>query len=96
MNLENSGSFADFLNTGLTEQTGPQLVKTQIDELVNSNLAMYDHYFNFKLNPTTWRLIVNKQILMKYERLFIEKQLNERKQKENDLNKQIASLDAEA
>lgn len=42
---------------------------------VESNLAMngYADFFNFGLNTTTWRLFVNKQILMRYERLFIEK-----------------------
>jgi hypothetical protein len=37
----------------------------------------YNDYFNFGLNTVTWRLFVNKQILMRYERLFIERQLND-------------------
>ena len=37
----------------------------------------YNDYFNFGLNTTSWRLFVNKQIMMRYERLFIERQLND-------------------
>lgn len=31
------------------------------------------NYFNYGLNTATWNLLVNKQIYMKFERLFIEK-----------------------
>jgi hypothetical protein len=32
-----------------------------------------NYYFNFGLTPKTWNYFVNKQVLMRYERLFIEK-----------------------
>lgn len=45
----------------------------QIDGECEASLPIYNNYFNFQLNTTTWRLLVNKQILMRFERLFIEK-----------------------
>jgi hypothetical protein len=33
----------------------------------------YENYFNYDLTTATWRHIVNKQILMTYHRLLIEK-----------------------
>ena len=49
----------------------------------------YSDYFNFNLNTSTWPLFVNKQILMRYERLFVEKQMNdvncEKRRLENEL-----------
>ena len=30
-------------------------------------------YFNYELRPSTWNLLVNKQLYMRFERLFIEK-----------------------
>ena len=39
-------------------------------------------------------MFVNKQILMKYERLFIERQLNEKANKEKELNNELKRLDA--
>ena len=38
----------------------------------------YMHHFNYGLTPSTWNLLVNKQIYMKFERIFIEKQLQEK------------------
>ena len=29
------------------------------------------HYFNYNLTTTTWNMLVNKQIYMTFERLFI-------------------------
>ena len=46
-------------------------------QVKNTNYEMLNLYFNYYLNAETWPLFVNKQILMKYERLFIEKQLSE-------------------
>ena len=48
-----------------------------------------EFYFNYGLNTTTWSLFVNKQILMKYERLYIEKQINETKQLEIEKKREI-------
>ena len=42
----------------------------------------YFAYFNYNLSPQTWNLLVNKQIYMKFERLFIEKHLAERRRRE--------------
>ena len=33
----------------------------------------YMHHFAYGLSPHTWNLVVNKQIYMKFERIFIEK-----------------------
>jgi len=56
---------------------------------IESNIINKDFegFFNFKLNTTTWRLFVNKQILMRHERLFIEKQMNEIKQRKNEVER---------
>ena len=62
-------------------------VKTYIE--ANPTPGGFSDYFNYGLNTTTWRLFVNKQILMRYERLFIEKQMNEYKTKKNDLERQL-------
>lgn len=53
----------------------------------------YRDYFNFGLNTTTWRMIVNKQILMRYERLFIEKQMNEVNAEKRNLEKTLKDLE---
>ena len=52
----------------------------------------YNDYFNFGLNTVTWRLFVNKQILMRYERLFIERQLNDVANESRFLKKQKEDL----
>lgn len=52
----------------------------------------YNDYFNFGLNTVTWRLFVNKQILMRYERLFIERQLNDVANESRYLKKQKEDL----
>ena len=53
----------------------------------NWNLSMqgYSSFFNYGMNTNVWRLFVNKQILMTYERLLIEKQLKE----VNNLDKKL-------
>ena len=45
----------------------------------------YSSFFNYGMNTNVWRLFVNKQILMTYERLLIEKQLKE----VNNLDKKL-------
>ena len=50
-------------------------------------------YFNFGLTTSTWRLFVNKQITMRYERLFIEKQMNDVRNKKQDLERQLNQLE---
>lgn len=47
------------------------MIDQHADELKGYN--GYNDHFNFGLNTSTWRLFVNKQILMRYERLFIER-----------------------
>jgi hypothetical protein len=53
----------------------------------------YVDYFNYGLNTDQWRLFVNKQILMRYERLFIERQMNDVRNEENRLRNELADLD---
>ena len=55
----------------------------------------YMQYFNYELGPDTWNLLVNKQIYMKFERLHIERQLFEKKRKEEELIRQIEQVEAE-
>lgn len=60
-------------------------LRTDIEQFVKDSLRLapnlgrttdaqlfYGFYFNYELNTYTWRLIVNKQILMNYHRLLIE------------------------
>jgi hypothetical protein len=54
----------------------------------------YNDYFNFGLNTTTWRLFVNKQILMRYERLFIERQMNDIANERRKLEQEVRDLKA--
>ena len=48
-------------------------LKLEIDSYVSSMKDGNKFFFNYGLNTSSWRLFVNKQILMRYERLFIEK-----------------------
>lgn len=77
-------SFSQFLQKAELEEA-KQLI----------NPEHYDLHFNYKLNPTTWNLLVNKQIYMKFEQLHIEKQLNERKRLENEHMNRIRDLEHE-
>lgn len=61
----------------------------------NFKTAGYPEFFNFGLNTTTWRLLVNKQILMRYERLFIEKQMNEVNTEKKRLETELDTLQRE-
>ena len=79
------GSFATFLSEKKTQEDQMK-IKTMVEQNLSS-FGGYNDFFNFGLNTTTWRLFVNKQILMKYERLFIEKQMNEVRTKRNDLER---------
>ena len=49
-------------------------------------------YFNYNLTPDVWNLLVNKQIYMTFERLFLEKQLVEKNKKESEMIAEIESL----
>lgn len=55
----------------------------------------YGDFFNFGLNTTTWRLLVNKQILMRHERLFIERQMNEVNSEKKKLEMELKSLQSQ-
>ena len=55
----------------------------------------YMAYLNYELTPDTWNLLVNKQIYMKFERLFIERQLMEKKRREEELLRQIEQIEAD-
>ena len=56
-------------------------IMAKVEEIHNERLidkikrdpATFQMYFNYDINPYTWNLLVNKQIFMKFERLFIEK-----------------------
>jgi hypothetical protein len=76
-----------------------QKLKIAIDE--HHNMSLKDHmslsggyndFFNFGLNTTNWRLFVNKQILMRYERLFIERQMNDINNERRKLEQEIRDL----
>ena len=47
------------------------------------------HYFNYGLTRHTWNMLCNKQIYMKFERLFIEKQLHEVRKKEREFQDEV-------
>ena len=81
-----NGSFAQFLVVE-SQIKDNQTLKNTIDEYVQGyrGVGGYNDYFNYGLNTNTWNLFVNKQIMMKYERLFIEKQMNEVKQRKHQL-----------
>ena len=55
----------------------------------------FSQYFNYDINPDTWNLLVNKQIYMTFERLFIEKQMTEKKKKELEIKSKIEKLNKE-
>ena len=69
------------------------VLRKYIDD--NNLSTKYIEFFNYGLNPDTWHLFVNKQIHMKAERLFIEKQLNDIKSKENIMRAELANLKKE-
>ena len=70
-------------------------IKDEIEEVGRQRRAdVSKEYFNFGLTTNTWNMFVNKQLLMKYERLFIERQLNEKANKEKELNNELKRLDA--
>ena len=50
-------------------------------------------HFNYNLKPNTWRLLVNKQIYMKFEQLHIQKQLADRERIQSNLKDKIKSLE---
>ncbi len=78
------GSFVNFLRDQI-DRDQTHTVRNQIEQ--NLTVNGYSDFFNYGLNTTTWRHFVNKQILMKYERLFIEKQMNEFKTKKSELER---------
>ena len=67
-------------------------LKLELETFLNGNNAAMPFIFNYGLNINNWRLFVNKQILMRYERLFIEKQLNEVNVEKRRLDSEIASV----
>ena len=74
-----------------------QKLKIAIDDHHNMTVKErlgdgYNDYFNFGLNTTNWRLFVNKQILMRYERLFIERQLNDITNERRKLEQEVREL----
>lgn len=63
------------------------------DQLQNPNKEKeMIQYFNYNLNAYTWNLLVNKQIYMKFERLFIEKQMRIKSSQENELKDKLKRL----
>lgn len=83
-NLADSSSFASFFN--YEDQIDNPLEReiatyAQNCRALGNNIYGYHDYFNYSLDVNTWRRFVNKQIYMKFERLWIEKQMNEVNQK---------------
>ena len=63
------------------------------DQLQNPNKEKeMIQYFNYNLNAYTWNLLVNKQIYMKFERLFIEKQMRIKSSQETELKDKLKRL----
>lgn len=72
-----------------------QKLKIMIDQHANELKGGYNGYndhFNFGLNTATWRLFVNKQILMRYERLFIERQVHDVKNEKLKLANELQDV----
>ena len=96
--LEDQGSFATFFNY---EDTVDNPLERDIQTYAQNCRALgnlvngYPDYFNYSLDVNNWRKFVNKQIYMKFERLFIEKQVNEVSQKKKQLEQQLSKLDEE-
>jgi hypothetical protein len=65
--------FVNFKNDMQEMQKLKIMIDQHADDMKNMHTNGYNDYFNFGLNTVTWRLFVNKQILMRYERLFIER-----------------------
>ena len=74
----------------LLEYNYPQ-ISNQMKHMINSQNNM--QFLNYELTPDTWNLLVNKQIYMTFERLFIEKQLVEVRRREDDLLSKINKLE---
>ena len=55
----------------------------------------YRSFFNYDLNCQTWRLLVNKQISMTYQRLVIEYQLAQIQKREKDERAELETLNSE-
>ena len=87
MTMEES-AFSKFLARPPEEPTDKERIR-------NECRGHYMPYFNYDLGPDTWNLLVNKQIYMKFERLHIERQLFERKRKEEELKRQIEQVERE-
>jgi Cu2+-containing amine oxidase len=85
---KNASSFLDFI-TIEEIKASEALMKDKITMANNSQ------FFNYELTPDTWNLLVNKQIYMKFERLLIEKQLTEKKRREDALLLEIARVEKE-
>ncbi len=94
--MEEKASLAEYVIDELTKRERLKLIRHIEDEIAQSGSfpgkGDYSYFFNFGLNTTTWRLLVNKQILMRYERLFIEKQDKDIKQEKNKLEAELKDL----
>ena len=82
-------SFMEYLKM-IEQKAKEALLKDKIKE----SGAMH-MYFNYDLTPDTWNLLVNKQIYMKFERLFIEKQLQEKNRREQAIMNEIERIEEE-
>ena len=80
-------SFIEFV----TNMEKKERLKKLKDKIVDGR--DYVSYFNYELNPYTWNMLVNKQIYMHFERLLIERQMAEYKDKEDFYNKELENLD---
>ena len=59
------------------------------------HVSEYVHHFNYGLSPHTWNLMVNKQIYMVFERISIEKQLEEKQKRQMEALQKISRLERE-
>lgn len=72
-----------------------RMIDSYHDTMMINKYVGYQDFFNYGLNTTTWRLLVNKQILMRYERLFIERQMNEVNTEKKRLESELENLQRE-
>lgn len=74
----------------LLEYNYPQPSNLLKDMITSQNNMQF---LNYELTPDTWNLLVNKQVYMTFERLFIEQQLVEVRRREDYLVSKINELE---
>ena len=82
-------SFIEFIDKQIDDEN-----KALLKDKINSkSMAEQMNYFNYGLTPNQWNMVANKQVYMKFERLFIEKQMNEVNKRKREFEEELARLD---